>query len=122
MTQRILLFLFALLVVPASAADLRLTPSLCAVTEDESGCSVSVKVKFTADDRARYCLSIIGKGLIRCFTGNTEKNLEVYIHADHDTQFTVTEGENGERVASAVLKVAQYQPKRHRRRYGWGLL
>ncbi|HEY8570695.1 DUF3019 domain-containing protein [Microbulbifer sp.] len=122
MTQRFLLFLCALLAIPAKAADLQLTPSLCAVSEDESSCSVSVKVRFTADDSERYCLSIIGKGLIRCFSGKTEKNLEVYIHADHDTQFTVTEGESGERVASAVLKVAQYQPKRHRRRYGWGLL
>ncbi|WP_226664333.1 DUF3019 domain-containing protein [Microbulbifer aggregans] len=122
MTRRVLIFLLACLPVAGTAAGLQLTPSLCAVSEDDNICHVSVKVDFSADDNARYCLSIKGKGLIRCFWGETDKDIQVYIDSDEDIQFMVTKSESGERVASATLKIAQYQPKRHRRRYGWGLL
>nr|WP_255461856.1 DUF3019 domain-containing protein [Microbulbifer sp. ALW1] len=96
-------------------------PSVCAVDEGESSCNVSVKIDFDADDNARYCLSIAGRGLVRCFWGDAEE-LKVYVNSPGDLRFQVTSGESGEGVAAAILKVAQYQPKRHRRRYGWGLL
>lgn len=117
-----LTLLLAGLPIAGSTAALHLTPSLCAVSEEDATCHVSVKVDFSADDNARYCLSIKGKGLIRCFWGESDKDIQVYIDSDEDIQFMVTRSESGESVASATLKIAQYQPKRHRRRYGWGLL
>ncbi|MCK7597870.1 DUF3019 domain-containing protein [Microbulbifer sp. CAU 1566] len=116
-------FLLLMAIAPAlvKAAELRLTPSVCAVDEGESSCNVSVKINFDADDNARYCLSIAGRGLVRCFWGDAEE-LKVYVNSPGDLRFQVTSGESGEGVAAAILKVAQYQPKRHRRRYGWGLL
>ena len=117
------LFLLLLTVVPSLVigADLRLTPSMCAVDEGENNCSITVKVDFDADDNERYCLTIAGKGLVRCFWGDKD-DLEIYVSSEADLRFQITSGESGEGVAAAVLKVAQYQPKRHRRRYGWGLL
>ncbi|WGL15556.1 DUF3019 domain-containing protein [Microbulbifer bruguierae] len=123
MKRYILLLFLVLLPITAATAELHITPSLCAVGEDETSCNVSVKVAFSADeDDVRYCLSVVGKGLIRCFWGDTDKDLQVYINSEQDIQFTVTEGETGAPVAAATLVVAQYHPKRHRRRYGWGLL
>ncbi|WP_295802413.1 DUF3019 domain-containing protein [uncultured Microbulbifer sp.] len=104
------------------AADLRVTPSLCAIGEDEEKCSISVTVLFNADDDDRYCLSIVDRGLIECFSGRAGSQLQVYVAADEDIQFQVTEAESGDRVASTILKVAKFRPKRHQRRYGWGLL
>lgn len=104
------------------AAELRITPSLCVMDEDESLCAVSVNVAVVANDNARYCLTIAGKGLIRCFAGNRLTELQVYITAESNTRFQLTESESGNQVASAVLKVARYRPTRHQRRYGWGLL
>ena len=121
MKRRFVLLLLAVVPSLVMAADLRLTPSMCAVDEGENNCSITVKVDFDADDNKRYCLSIDGKGLVRCFWGDNS-NLEVYISSEADLRFQVSAGESGEGVAAAVLKVAQYQPKRHRRRYGWGLL
>lgn len=121
MMWRSLLLLPSLIPAQMFAADLRLTPSVCAVEDDERRCNISVKVYFDADDNDRYCLYIDGRGLVRCFWGDS-KDLEVFISSTGDTRFQVTSGESGEGVAAATLKVAQYQPKRHRRRYGWGLL
>jgi len=121
MKRQLLLLLISIVPALVKAADLRLTPSVCAVDEGEASCSISVKVDFDADDKARYCLSISGKGLVRCFWGDSDE-LEVYINSSEDIRFLITESESGEGVAAATLKVASYQPKRHRRRYGWGLL
>ncbi|MFV8780837.1 DUF3019 domain-containing protein [Microbulbifer sp. SA54] len=122
MKRRILLFLSACLPMAGSTAGLQLTPSLCAVSDEDATCHISVTVDFDADDNGRYCLSIKGKGLIRCFWGETDRDIQVYVDSDEDIQFMVTRSESGEPVAAATLKIAQYQPKRHRRRYGWGLL
>ncbi|WP_078084024.1 DUF3019 domain-containing protein [Microbulbifer mangrovi] len=121
MMWRLLLLLPSLLPALSQAADLRLIPSVCAVDENESRCSISVRIHFDADDNNRYCLSIVGRGLVRCFSGDND-DLEVFISSTNDTRFQVTSSESGKDVAAAILKVAQYQPKRHRRRYGWGLL
>nr|WP_010131990.1 DUF3019 domain-containing protein [Microbulbifer agarilyticus] len=121
MKRAIQILFLTLLPGLAMAAELRATPSMCALDEGESQCSVLVKLAFEADDKARYCLSIIGQGRVRCFWGDND-DLKVYVSSAGDIHFKVTVNENGQSVANAVLKVAQYQPKRHRRRYGWGLL
>lgn len=125
------IFLLTLATLPemAAAADLHLTPTVCAVDESESRCSISVNVDFEADDERHYCLSVDSKGLIRCFHGGI-RDLEVYINSDRDIRFQVSASSSastggsakGQDVAAATLKIAHYQPKRHRRRYGWGLL
>ena len=121
MKRKLLLVLLTLVPSLVTAAELRVTPSMCALDDDERQCSVLVKIAFDADDEARYCLSIIGQGRVRCFWGDND-DLKVYVSSTRDIRFQVTADENGKDIASAVLKVAQYQPKRHRRRYGWGLL
>ena len=121
MKRKLLLLLLTLVPCLATAAELRVTPSMCALDEDERQCSILVKLDFDADDEARYCLSITGQGQVGCFWGDND-DLKVYVSSARDINFQVTANENGKDVASAVLKVAQYQPKRHRRRYGWGLL
>lgn len=125
MKRQILLFLLAVFPGLVAAADLHLTPAVCAVDESESRCSISVSIDFDADDERHYCLSVDSKGLIRCFHGDI-RDLEVYINSDRDIRFQVSTSTSdstmGQDVAAATLKVAHYQPKRHRRRYGWGLL
>ncbi|WP_299594163.1 DUF3019 domain-containing protein [uncultured Microbulbifer sp.] len=121
MKRTILLSLLTLAPGLATTAELRVTPSVCALDEGENQCSVLVKLDFEADDEARYCLSIIGQGRVSCFWGDND-DLKVYVSSAADIRFQVTANENGQSVASAILKVGQYQPKRHRRRYGWGLL
>jgi len=116
------LLMFVSLPFSAHTADLNLTPSLCAVGEEQQSCSLSVRVAFDADEVSHYCLTILGKGLVRCFWSGAKEELEVFITSEKDLIFQVTEGESGEEVASATLKVGHYEPKRHRRRYGWGLL
>ncbi|WP_226703509.1 DUF3019 domain-containing protein [Microbulbifer elongatus] len=121
MNRTILILFLTLLPSLVMAAELRVTPSMCALDDEERQCSVLVRLAFDADDEARYCLSIIGQGQVRCFWGDND-DLKVYVSSADDIRFQVTADENGKDIASAVLKVAQYQPKRHRRRYGWGLL
>ena len=106
----------------ADAAELQVTPTLCAIGEDEEMCSISVTVLFTSDSEDRYCLTIARRGLVECFPGGRQSEMRVYIAADEDVQFQVTEADTGNRVADATLKVAKFRPKRHQRRYGWGLL
>lgn len=109
--------------LPASeAAELRVKPALCAIGEDEEKCSISVTVTFVADRENRYCLSIVDRGLVECFPGGKENQTQVYIAADDDIEFQVTEAKTGDRIATTTLKVAKFRPKRHQRRYGWGLL
>ena len=121
-------FLMAALWLPfsiceaAEAAELRVKPTLCAIGEDEEKCSISVTVRFTPDSAGRYCLTIANRGLVECFPGGKQNEMHVYIATDEDVQFQVTEAQSGNRVASAILKVAKFRPKRHQRRYGWGLL
>ncbi|WP_066960224.1 DUF3019 domain-containing protein [Microbulbifer sp. Q7] len=121
MKLNVLMLLLALVPGLTTGAELRVTPSMCALDESEDQCRVLVRLNFDADDEARYCLSIVGRGLVRCFFGDSE-DLNVYVNSPEDIRFQVTADESGKSVAAAVLKVAQYQPKRHRRRYGWGLL
>jgi Protein of unknown function (DUF3019) len=121
MKPQILSLVLAVLPGLAAAADLHLTPSVCAVDDSENRCSISVSVDFDADDERHYCLSVDSKGMIRCFHGGI-RDLEVYISSDRDIRFQVSNTTSGQDVAAATLKVAHYQPKRHRRRYGWGLL
>lgn len=106
----------------AQGADLHLTPTLCAIGEGEEICSISVSVTLSVDDGERYCLSIADRGLIECFPGDVMREIEVYVTADADVQFQVTRADSGDQVAMAILKIAKYRPKRHQRRYGWGLL
>lgn len=106
----------------SNAAELRVTPSLCAINDDDSRCDIPVKVLFFSEKSARYCLSISDRGLIRCFDGGSAQELQLYISAQEDVLFRVTEEASGKNVATASLKVARYRPKRHRRHYGWGLL
>ncbi|KUJ83858.1 DUF3019 domain-containing protein [Microbulbifer flavimaris] len=122
--RSLLLLLCATLAVPGmgNAAELSLTPTLCAINDGEDHCAISVSVNFTAEDKSRYCLNIADKGLVRCFSGNPQTQIDIYVTADTDTRFLVTAAESGEEVASATLKVARYRPTRHQRRYGWGLL
>ena len=123
MKKSLLLLLLALcLPLAGIAAELHLTPSLCAIDQGEERCNISVSVTFVADDNERYCLTISDRGLIRCFAGNSLSDAHIYIATDKSLQFLVTEGESGEEVASETFKVARYRPKRHKRRYGWGLL
>ena len=123
MKKSLLLLLLALgLPLAGITAELHLTPSLCAIDADETRCDISVSVTFEPDDNERYCLTISDRGLIRCFAGNSLNGMQVYVATDKNLQFQVTEGESGEPVASETLKVARYRPKRHKRRYGWGLL
>jgi len=122
MSKLLSLFLLAWMPLVPQAADLNLTPSLCAVEKEQGSCNVSIKVAFHADEMSRYCLTILGKGLIRCFWSGEEEELEVFINTERDLTFQITQGESGEQVASATFKVGHYEPKRHRRRYGWGLL
>lgn len=119
MKRLITIFSLAFLPGLATSAELQLTPTICAVDENESNCSISVSVDFYADDERQYCLTIESKGLIRCFQGDI-RDLEVYVNSDRDIRFQVSN--SGQGVAAAILKVGHYQPKRHRRRYGWGLL
>lgn len=118
----LLLFLALSLPLSVAAAELRLTPSLCAIDEDETRCDISVSVTFVPDDNERYCLTISDRGLVRCFAGNSFTDVELYIATDKNLQFQVTNGESGRPVANETFKVARYRPKRHKRRYGWGLL
>lgn len=104
------------------AAELNLTPALCAIDEGEEHCAISVNVAFSGDENKRYCLTISGKGLVRCFDSQPLNEMQVYVTADTNTQFLVTEKASGKEVATATLKVARYRPTRHQRRYGWGLL
>ncbi|WP_346840218.1 DUF3019 domain-containing protein [Microbulbifer sp. SAOS-129_SWC] len=122
--KKSLLLLFAVLSAPLAgfAAELSLTPSLCAIDANETRCDISVSITFAADDNQRYCLAISDRGLIRCFAGNRLRDMHVYIATDKSLEFLITEGDSGNQVASKILKVARYRPKRHRRRYGWGLL
>ena len=125
--KRLCFFLLAVcsaLTLPGvgSAAELHLTPTLCAIDEGEDACSIPVNVTFAAEDNARYCLSISGKGLVHCFAGSSSTEMQIYVTAEANTQFLITEGESGDKVATAMLKVARYRPTRHQRRYGWGLL
>ncbi|AQQ69110.1 hypothetical protein Mag101_16850 [Microbulbifer agarilyticus] len=106
----------------ALAAELHITPSLCAVAEDEELCSISVTVDFQADDDNDYCLSVSGRGLVSCFSGSAGRSLQVYVSAHEDLFFQVTNSASGIQVAQATLKVAKFRPKRHQRRYGWGFL
>ncbi|WP_323846309.1 DUF3019 domain-containing protein [Microbulbifer magnicolonia] len=123
MKTRLSCLLLALCVSNAgNAAELRVTPSLCAINDDDSRCDIPVKVLFSSDDPARFCLSISGRGLIRCFDGGAARELQLYVSAEEDVLFRVTEEVSGKDVATASLKVARYRPKRHRRHYGWGLL
>lgn len=122
--RSLLLLLCPTLAVPGlgNAAELGLTPTLCAINDGEDHCAISVNVTFNAQDKSRYCLNIADRGLVRCFTGSPRTEIEVYVTADSDTKFLVTVAESGEEVATATLKVARYRPTRHQRRYGWGLL
>ena len=106
----------------AEAAELRVTPALCAIGEDEEKCRISVTVMFTPDSDDRYCLTIARRELVECFTSDKRSEMQIAIAADEDVQFQVTEAATGNRVAGATLKVAKFRPKRHKRRYGWGLL
>ncbi|GAB2513897.1 DUF3019 domain-containing protein [Microbulbifer agarilyticus] len=125
MKQLWLVFVATLLlgVTPLStAAELSITPSLCAIDDDEELCSISVMVDFKADDSSRYCLSVTGRGLVRCFAGNSGHAIQVYVTSHENLSFKVTDGDSGAEVAQATLKVAKFRPKRHQRRYGWGFL
>lgn len=123
MKQRIACLLLVLCVAQAgNATELRVTPSLCAISDDDSHCDIPVNVLFSTEKPLRYCLSISNRGLIQCFNGGAVRKLQLYISSDEDVLFRVTEEATGESVATASLKVARYRPKRHRRYYGWGLL
>ena len=121
-------FLMALMWLPfgfsasADAAELRVTPKLCAIGEDEEMCSISVSVTFRADDDSRYCLSVSDRGLLECFDGAQTSEIRVYVAADEDVEFLVSEADTGTRIATTTMQVAKFRPKRHQRRYGWGLL
>lgn len=110
------------LAVNAQATELHVTPKLCAIGEDEDMCSISVSVTFRAQDDKRYCLSISDRGLLECFDGAQTSKIRVYVAADEDVEFQVTEAATGTRIATTTLQVAKFRPKRHQRRYGWGLL
>ncbi|WP_237067795.1 DUF3019 domain-containing protein [Microbulbifer guangxiensis] len=122
--RSLLLLLCPTLALPGvgNAAELSLTPSLCAIDEGEDTCSISINVAFTTDESDRYCLQISGRGVVQCFAGHQLTKMKIHVTADADTEFQVTEADSGAQVATATLKVARYRPTRHQRRYGWGLL
>ncbi|MBY6191019.1 DUF3019 domain-containing protein [Microbulbifer agarilyticus] len=124
--KRLYLILFSIFLLGTNqgvlAAELRITPSLCAVAEDEELCSISVTVDFQAKDDNEYCLIVSGRGLVSCFSAKNGRSLQVYVSAQEDLSFEVTNSASGLQVAQTTLKVAKFRPKRHQRRYGWGFL
>lgn len=116
------IFLLSGLAGTATAAEVKLSPSLCAVSGGEDSCNITVGVSFKPAEDGNYCLDIEERGLVRCFRGKEAISAEVYVSTRQDLRFRILDAASGAILAQSTLKVARYKPKRHQRRYGWTLL